>query len=44
MSQHEAWLIKAENDLESAKKLMAGDNAILDTAIYHAQQSAEKAL
>ncbi len=44
MLQHEAWFIKAENDLKSAKKLMQGDPAIPDTAIYHAQQCAEKAL
>jgi HEPN domain-containing protein len=44
MKQHEAWLFKAENDLRSAKKLMEGEPAIPDTAIYHAQQCAEKAL
>lgn len=44
MKQHEAWLFKAENDLKSAKKLMEGETAIPDTAIYHAQQCAEKAL
>jgi HEPN domain-containing protein len=44
MRQHEAWLVKAENDLKSARKLMAGDTPIADTAIYHAQQCAEKSL
>ena len=44
MKQHEAWLFKAENDLKSAKKLMDGEPAVPDTAIYHAQQCAEKAL
>lgn len=44
MKSHEAWVIKAENDLKSAIKLMEGDAPILDTAIYHAQQCAEKAL
>lgn len=44
MRPHEAWLLKAENDLKSANKLMEGGDPILDTAIYHAQQCAEKAL
>ena len=44
MKQHEAWLFKAESDLKSAKKLMEGESAVPDTAIYHAQQCAEKAL
>ncbi|MBI5186749.1 MAG: HEPN domain-containing protein [Nitrospinae bacterium] len=44
MKQHEVWLIKAGNDLKSAKKLLDGDDPILDTAIYHTQQCAEKAL
>ncbi|MBI5184137.1 MAG: HEPN domain-containing protein [Nitrospinae bacterium] len=44
MKQHEVWLVKAENDLKSAKKLIEGDDPILDTAIYHTQQCAEKAL
>lgn len=44
MRQHEIWLIKAMNDLKSAEKLIEGDEPILDTAIYHTQQCAEKAL
>jgi len=44
MKQHEAWLFKAENDLKSARKLMDGEPSVPDTAIYHAQQCAEKAL
>jgi HEPN domain-containing protein len=44
MKQHEAWLLKADNDLRSAKKLIKGNNPILDTAVFHAQQCAEKAL
>ena len=44
MIWYEAWLYKAENDLKSAKKLLTGDDPILDTAIYHTQQCAEKAL
>jgi HEPN domain-containing protein len=38
------WLIKAMNDLKSAEKLIEGYEPILDTAIYHTQQCAEKAL
>lgn len=44
MKRHEGWLFKAENDLKSAKKLISGDEWISDTAIFHAQQCAEKAL
>ncbi len=42
MEIHEEWLFKANSDLESAKVLLK--NNLLDTAIYHTQQSAEKAL
>lgn len=38
------WLAKARHDLDSARKLAEGDDPILDTAIYHCQQAAEKAL
>ncbi len=44
MMGHEAWLHKAHNDLKSALKLLDGDDPIMDTAIYHTQQCAEKAL
>lgn len=44
MKPYEEWLFKAYNDLKSAQKLMRGDDKILDTAIYHAQQCAEKSL
>lgn len=44
MKQHEAWITKASNDLKSAKKLADGIEPIYDTAIYHTQQTAEKAL
>ncbi|MCK8816323.1 HEPN domain-containing protein [Natroniella sulfidigena] len=39
---HKAWLKKALNDLKSAQALV--ENDLLDTAIYHTQQCAEKAL
>lgn len=38
------WLIKASHDLGSAKCLLGGDTPYLDTAVYHCQQTAEKAL
>lgn len=44
MKSYEEWLFKAYNDLKSAQKLMRGDDKILDTAIYHTQQCAEKSL
>jgi HEPN domain-containing protein len=44
MKLHETWLLKANNDLRSSKKLMKGEDTVLDTAIYHTQQCAEKAL
>ena len=39
------WLHKADHDLRSAARLMSGDEEpLLDTAVYHCQQAAEKAL
>ncbi|MBK8120827.1 MAG: HEPN domain-containing protein [Sulfuritalea sp.] len=40
----EAWLAIARRDLDSAKRLLAGDPPYRDTAAYHGQQSAEKAI
>jgi len=39
-----SWLAKARRDLESAKRLASEPAPYLDTAIYHCQQCAEKAL
>lgn len=39
-----AWLIKARNDLTAARELGAIADSPLDTAIYHCQQAAEKAV
>ena len=39
-----AWLVKAEHDLGSARKLSADPGPLLDTAIFHCQQAAEKAI
>jgi HEPN domain-containing protein len=44
MKLHETWLFKANNDLKSSMKLMKGEDPVLDTATYHTQQCAEKAL
>lgn len=42
MQSHEKWLLKANNDLNAAKVLYEAN--CLDVAIYHTQQSGEKAL
>lgn len=39
-----AWLIKAQHDLASARKLSDEPESYLDTAIYHCHQAAEKAI
>lgn len=39
-----AWLVRARHDLEAARKLAAGHDPLLDTAIYHCQQAVEKTL
>ena len=44
MKPHEAWMKKARQDLKSAKVLFSGTDPVLDTAVYHTQQCAEKAL
>ncbi len=38
------WFFKAQHDLRSARRLFSDDPPILDTAAYHCQQAAEKAL
>ena len=38
------WLIKSQHDLLAAKKLSEEPEIYADVAIYHCQQSAEKAL
>lgn len=38
------WLVKAQRDLSSARKLATDPDPYLDTAVYHCQQSAEKAV
>ena len=38
------WLVKAQHDLASARKLASEPDPYLDTAIFHCQQAAEKAV
>ena len=38
------WLTRASHDLQAARTLAAGKEPLLDTAIYHCQQAAEKAV
>ncbi|PKO22286.1 MAG: hypothetical protein CVU38_10255 [Chloroflexi bacterium HGW-Chloroflexi-1] len=40
----QSWLTKAQRDLASARVLAAHDKPLLDTAVYHCQQAAEKAV
>jgi HEPN domain-containing protein len=40
----QSWLIKAQHDLAAARKLSSAPDPYLDTAIYHCQQAAEKAV
>ncbi|HOG64663.1 MAG TPA: HEPN domain-containing protein [Spirochaetota bacterium] len=44
MKPHEEWIFKAEQDLRSAELLYAAADPVLDVAIYHAHQCAEKSL
>lgn len=39
-----SWFTIAKRDLDSARRLAAGPDPYLDTAIYHCQQAAEKAV
>lgn len=38
------WLTKAEHDLRSARCLFGANPPLVDTAVYHCQQAAEKAV
>lgn len=39
-----AWLNKARHDIETARRVLYHNQPITDTAVYHCQQAAEKAL
>jgi HEPN domain-containing protein len=38
------WLTRADHDLRSARLLASSQDPLLDTAIYHCQQAAEKSV
>ncbi len=40
----QGWLFKAKRDLAAARRLASKRSPMLDAAVYHCQQSAEKAL
>jgi len=44
LAEAHAWLAKAQGDLKAAKILSSSENGQRDIAIYHCQQSAEKAI
>jgi len=39
-----AWLVRAQRDLDAARTLAGADPPQLDSAVYHCQQAAEKAV
>ena len=39
-----SWLKKAKHDIEAAQQLATSSQPLLDVAIYHCQQAAEKAV
>jgi HEPN domain-containing protein len=41
---HDAWMLKAQSDLRTAEVAIRQDDPITDTAMFHTQQCAEKAL
>ncbi len=40
----QSWLIKSQHDLSATHQLILASTPLLDIAIYHCQQSAEKAI
>ena len=44
MPSYKGWIIKAKSDLHLAEKGIKEDDLTLDSAIFHTQQCAEKAL
>jgi HEPN domain-containing protein len=43
-TEAQAWMVKAWRDLETAKRAANGKPPFYDVAVYHCQQSAEKAV
>jgi HEPN domain-containing protein len=44
VAETRAWLAKAFNDLRASEALIAASPPLLDEAVFHCQQAAEKAL
>ena len=44
LRQVQQWLIKAQHDLQAARALANQTSPLLDVAIYHCQQAAEKVI
>lgn len=44
MHSHDAWLIKAQQDLKLAMLAITSQDPLFDMVVYHTQQCAEKAL
>lgn len=43
-TEAQAWMVKAWRDLETARRAAKGEPPFYDIAVYHCQQSAEKAV
>lgn len=43
-TEAKAWMVKAWRDLETGRRAAAGTPPFYDTAVYHFQQAAEKAV
>ena len=44
VSEAKAWMVKAWRDLETARRAATGEPPFYDVAVYHCQQTAEKAV
>jgi HEPN domain-containing protein len=44
MQEHEKWLMYAKEDIDMAQLAMSPDHMMVRSALYHAQQCAEKSL
>ena len=44
VAETRAWFVKASNDIRAAEALSAVSQPLLDEAVFHCQQAAEKAL
>jgi HEPN domain-containing protein len=44
MCSHDAWFIKAQQDLKIAKLALKSQDPLFDMIVYHAQQCVEKVL